>query len=147
MESAPGINRLLHYPEDPMVTHVPPRFSTGVSAPSTKSSFAAGGGTSEKGSLTAPSRTLMVVDSGSTPNPIKGVTSNTINVTRGDTTTNSLEGEMTWDLPSDHMRRQPPKYPPVVGPGGCKLGPQGTNGSMTEKKKTRTERRERERRE
>ena len=60
MASAPGMDRLLHGLEDPVVPRAPPTVPTKVSAPSAESSFAAFSGTPERGSLSAPSRTQWV---------------------------------------------------------------------------------------
>ena len=147
MVSAPGMDRLLHNPEDPVVPRRPPKVPTGLSVPSEESSFAAVGMTPERGSFPAPSRTQVRVDPRAISNPTETELSNTFEVTRGDTPRDSLDGGMTWDPPSDDMRRPFPKHPPLVGPGVGGPGLPETDRSMTEKREKRIERRERERRE
>ena len=143
MASAPG----MEYPEDPVAPRGPPTVPKGLSVPSVESSFGAVGVTPEKGSLPATSRTRVVVDPRAISNPTKTGMSDTFNVTHEDTPRDSLGGGMTWDPPSDDMRRPPPKHPPLVSPGGGEPGLPGSDRSETEKRETRIERRERERRE
>ena len=82
MASAPGMDRLLHNPEDPVVPRGPPTVSTGFSVPSAESSFAAVGVTPERGLLPAPLRTQVVVDPRAISNPTETGLSDTFDVTR-----------------------------------------------------------------
>ena len=105
MASAPGMDRLLHNPEDPVVPRGPPTVPTGLTVPSAESSFAAVRVTPDKGPLPATSRTRVVVDPRAISNPTVTGLSNTFDVTRGDTPRDSLGGGITWDPLTDDMRR------------------------------------------
>ena len=104
MTSAAGMDRILHNPDNPVVSRVPPVVPTGLSVPSAESSFAAVEVTHEN-KTSVPSRMQLVVDTRSISTTTKGKMSDTFYVTCCDTPRDSLCGGMTWDPPSDDIRR------------------------------------------